>query len=110
MRNLLRTAVVSTAALLAVGVGVGAAQAMPVTTVGTDRVTVTLTANDVSMAFTYYQELCGSEIVPPVRGTTPFPFETQRCVSGLLHCITYTPGGHGTQITYLADRVECVTL
>jgi hypothetical protein len=110
MRNLLRTAVVSTAALLATGVGMTAAQAIPVTTVGTDNVTSTLTANDVSMSYTYYNEICGSEIVPPVRGTTPFAFDTQQCISGLLHCVTYTPAGHGTRITWYADRVDCQTL
>jgi hypothetical protein len=73
-------------------------------------VPVELSALEVSNAYTYYQAMCAATIVPPVRGTTPFEFDTTRCVSGLLQCLTDTPGGHGTRITYYADRVACQPL
>jgi hypothetical protein len=112
MRLLTRTATATAAALITTGVaaitgiGITAAQANT-TTVGTDTVTVELTATESSMAIDYSQELCGSEIVPPVRGKTPFPFETARCVSGVQHCAVYTPAGHPFTVVFYADRVTC---
>jgi hypothetical protein len=116
MRHLTRTALAGAAtALLATGVaaitgvGVAGAQAVPVTTVGTDTVTTTLAANDVSMAFTYYRDMCAGQIVPSVRGTTPFYFETDNCVSGLLTCLDHSEGG-GLRVVYYADHVTCENL
>lgn len=109
MRFLTRTALIATAVASLSGVGLTAAQAST-TTVGTDSVTAELSATEVSMAYTYYRTMCAANIVPPVRGTTPFEFDTDRCVSGLLQCLTVTPGGHGTRITYYADRVTCQAL
>jgi hypothetical protein len=88
------------------GVGLAAAQAST-TTVGTDTVTVDLTANEHHMAISYSQAMCGADIVPPVRGKTPFPFDTTRCVAGIGHCVVFTPAGHGVRVVFYADRVEC---
>ena len=103
------TTVVAAALLATVGLGVGAAQAST-TTVSGNTVVAQLSANEMHMAMTYYQTMCAANIVPPVRGTTPFYFETQECVSGLLHCVTYTPAGHGALITYYSDHTDCTTL
>jgi hypothetical protein len=88
------------------GVGLAAAQAST-TTVGTDTVTVDLTANEHHLAITYGETMCAANIVPPVRGKTPFPFETARCVAGIGHCVGSTPAGHGVRVVFYADRVEC---
>jgi hypothetical protein len=112
MRLLTRTATATAAALITTGVaaitgiGLTAAQAST-TTVGTDTVTVELTANEHHMAIDYSDTMCASQIVPPVRGTTPFPFETARCVAGIGHCAVFTPAGHGVRVVFYADRVEC---
>jgi hypothetical protein len=115
MLLLTRTAAAGAAALLATGVaaitGIGNVAAEASTTaVGPDTVTVDLTVNEASMAIDWGQELCGANIVPPVRGTTPFPFETARCVSGIGYCAAFTPAGHAVRVVFYADRVTCQTL
>ena len=112
MRHLTRTAAATAAALITTGAaavtGLGLAAAHASTTsVGTDTVTVNLTANEANMAIDYSQELCGSDIVPPLRGKTPFVFETARCVSGIGYCAVYTPAGKAMQVVFYADRFVC---
>jgi hypothetical protein len=103
---LTRTALTATVVASLADAGVATAQAST-PTLGADAVTVELSATEVSLASTNYRTMCAATIVPPVGGTTPFEFDTDRCVSGLLQCLTDTPGGRGPRTIYSADRVAC---